>query len=45
MDEGFAAYAGRGEGLMRKEQDLFTHFVLTCDYKASAAAANYVMYG
>ena len=38
-DEGFAAYAVRGEGLSSEVEDLVMHSVVTCKHEASTTAA------
>ena len=46
MDEGFAAYAVRGEGLcIELEELVIAHFVVTCDDNSSVVAAKSVRYG
>ena len=39
LDEGFSAYAVRGEGLSGKVDDLVTYLVVTCYDKTTVAAA------
>ena len=44
MDEGFAAYALRGEGSSSEAEELVMHFFVTCDDEASVTAANSMTY-
>ena len=44
VDEGFAAYSVKGEGLPFKLDKLVTHLAMMCDDKPSVSAANYVTY-
>ena len=44
VDDGFAAYAGRREGLSSKVEELVMQFIVLCDYGASFDADKSVMY-